>query len=180
MGSATTNGDTISNSAVSAKFLNTSATDLNNGVIEFLGGFIPGENTNLTISSVANGDEFVFDGANFSGDVASLAGTTLTVKSGDTTILTMNNVSLDTGSAATFQVSGDTIVGVCYARGTMLQTPEGETPVERMRAGRHIVTLVAGVKTVQTVIWLGHHRIDLAGASPRGDCRTCPHHPSNT
>src|SRR4029077_13213544 len=77
LGSAITNGDTISHTGVSAKFLNTSATDLNNGVIEFLGGFTTGENTNLTISNVANGDEFVFDGANFSGDVASLTGTTL-------------------------------------------------------------------------------------------------------
>jgi hypothetical protein len=37
-----------------------------------------------------------------------------------------------------------------------------------MRAGRRIVTLVAGVKTVKTVKWLGHRRIDLR-AHPRAE-----------
>lgn len=161
LGSATNNGAGINDAAVSAKFTNTGATVLNNGVIEFLGGFTTGETTNLTISSVANGDEFIFDGANFNGDTATLSGTTLTVKSGSTTILTMNNVSRQASSLATFSVHGDAIVAVCYARGSMLQTPGGEVPVERMRAGKHIITLVDGLETVKTVRWLGHRRIDL-------------------
>ena len=161
LGSATNNGNTINNSAVTASFSNTSATALNNGVIEFLGGFTTGESTSLKIGNVANGDEFIFDGAHFTGDTVTFSGGTLTVKSGATTVLTMHNVSLQSGSSATFYALGDTIIAVCYARGTMLLTPEGEVPVERMRAGRHIVTLVDGVETVKAVKWLGHRRIDL-------------------
>ncbi len=161
LGSATTNGNTISNTGVSASFNNIDAKSLNTGVVEFLGGFTNGESTSLTIANVGNGDEFVFDGANFTGDTATLTGSTLTVKSGATTVLTMNNVGLDSGSSATFKVSGDVISAVCYARGTMLRTPEGEIPVERMRSGRHIVTLVDGVEMTTTVKWLGHRRIDL-------------------
>src|SRR5579859_3337364 len=112
-GSATNNGAAISNSNVSAKFSNLGATQLNGGVIEFLGGFTTGETTNLKILSVANGDEFIFDGANFTGDKATLSGSTLTLTSGSTTILTMNNVNLQSGSAATFAVHGDAIVAVC-------------------------------------------------------------------
>src|SRR5262249_39630692 len=166
LGSATNNGNTIANSTVTAKFSNAGANLQNNGVIEFLGGFNSGESTSLKIGNVAWGDELIFDGANFTGDTATLVGTKLTVTSGSTTILTMNNVSLQSGSTATFAVQGDTIVAVCYARGTMLQTPEGEIPVERMRAGRQIVALADGEATVKTVKWLGHRRIDLR-AHPR-------------
>ena len=58
-------------------------------------------------------------------------------------------------------VNGDTIEAVCYARGTMIRTPDGELPVETLRPGMQVITLVDGEEVPQTVNWLGHRRIDL-------------------
>jgi Hint domain len=55
------------------------------------------------------------------------------------------------------------IQAVCYARGTMIRTPGGELPVEKLRAGKQVITLVEGQEIPQTVTWLGHRRIGLAG-----------------
>ena len=58
-------------------------------------------------------------------------------------------------------MNGDTITAICYARGTMIRTPDGEMPVERLRAGRQVMTLVDGEPVARPVKWLGHRRIDL-------------------
>ena len=50
---------------------------------------------------------------------------------------------------------------VCYARGTMIQTPAGERPVEKLRPGMQVITLVDGNEVAQAVKWVGHRRIDL-------------------
>jgi hypothetical protein len=50
---------------------------------------------------------------------------------------------------------------VCYARGTMIQTPAGECPVETLCPGMQVITLVDGDEAPQTVKWVGHRRIDL-------------------
>ena len=55
------------------------------------------------------------------------------------------------------------IEAVCYARGTMIRTPDGELPVEKLRPGKQVITLVDGQEVPQTVNWLGHRRIGLAG-----------------
>ena len=54
----------------------------------------------------------------------------------------------------------DTIEAVCYARGTMIRTPDGELPVEKLRPGKQVITLVDGEEVPQTVTWLGHRRIE--------------------
>ena len=118
-----------------ASFENAGIGDLNTGVIEYLSGFTTGSSTSQVINNVAWGDSFIIDGANFTGDTATLSGTTLTVKNGATTVFTMNNVTEQHNANATFAVHGDVITAVCYARGTMIRTPDGEMPVERLRAG---------------------------------------------
>jgi hypothetical protein len=50
---------------------------------------------------------------------------------------------------------------VCYARGTMCRTPDGELAVERLRPGEQVMTLVDGEPVARSVKWLGHRRIDL-------------------
>jgi hypothetical protein len=52
---------------------------------------------------------------------------------------------------------------VCYVRGTMIRTPAGEQPIETLRSGMQVITLVDGEEIPQTVTWLGHRRISLAG-----------------
>jgi Hint domain len=51
---------------------------------------------------------------------------------------------------------------VCYARGTMIQTPAGERPVETLRPGMQVITtLVNGNEVPRTIKWVGHRRVDL-------------------
>jgi hypothetical protein len=134
------------------------------GVIEFQSGFVPGVTTTQVIDSVGWGNSFVFDTADFTGDTVSYDATKniVTVKSGNTTVLTMDNVFANAGT--TFEiVNTDTIQAICYARGTMIRTPDGEQPVEKLRPGRRVMTLVDGREVPQTVTWLGHRRLGLAG-----------------
>ncbi|HEY2617103.1 MAG TPA: Hint domain-containing protein [Acetobacteraceae bacterium] len=151
----------VVNASVHASFQNAGIGVVNTGVIEYLSGFQPGSSTSQVISNVAWGDSFIIDGADFTGDTATLTGTTLTVKNGDTTVFTMNNVTEQHNANARFAVHGDVISAVCYARGTLIRTPDGDLPVERLRPGRQVTTLVDGEPVVRQVRWLGHRRIDL-------------------
>jgi Hint domain len=145
-------------------FANTSPTVPSTGVIQF-------DNVDLssslhatqTITDVAWGDEFVIKGADFTGDTATLVGNVLSVANGGTTVFTMDNVSLEPGFTGSFVTSGDVIQAVCYARGTMIRTPDGELPVETLRPGKQVTTLVDGQEVPQTVTWLGYRRISLVG-----------------
>jgi hypothetical protein len=138
----------------------------NTGVLEFTSGYVPGAITTQTVVNVAHGDAFIIDGADFTGDTVTLnQGThTLTVtKAGAPPVFTMDNVFLQSGAANGFIAIGDVILAVCYARGTMIGTPEGEAPVEKLRAGRQVITLVDGERVSRTVKWLGHRRVAIAG-----------------
>ena len=73
-----------------------------------------------------------------------------------------NKFTIAAGAPTTFDVTATSITDVvCYARGTMIRTPNGEQPVETLRRGKPVVTLVDGEEVTQTVRWLGHRRIDL-------------------
>jgi hypothetical protein len=145
-------------------FANAGPTMVNTGVIQI-------DNVDLSspptatqvITDVARGDEIVIKGADFTGDTVSLNTTTsdLTVMNGTTTVFTMNNVSLQPGAANSFVASGDVIQAVCYVRGTMIQTPAGERPVETLRPGMQVITLVDADEVPRAVKWVGHRRIDL-------------------
>jgi hypothetical protein len=139
------------------------ATGKNAGVIEF---GTTGPTASQTITNVAWGDEFIIDGANFKGDTVTYtkATTTLTVKNGGgTTVFTMTGVNAAAGTPTFTIVDTDIIQAVCYARGTMLRTPDGELPVEKLRAGKQVITLVDGQEIAKTVVWPGHRRINVAG-----------------
>ena len=66
------------------------------------------------------------------------------------------------GDGTVFELT-DTGFVVCYARGTMIRTPDGELPIEKLRRGKQVITLIDGEEVPQTVTWLGHRRISLAG-----------------
>ena len=131
------------------------------GVIQF--DTVAGTTTTQTITGVELGNEFVIGGKNFTGDTVAYSGTTLTVKnSSDATVFTMDHVTAAAGT--TFVIADSNIIeAVCYARGTMIRTPTGELPVEKLRAGKLVITLVDGKEVPQTVTWLGHRRISIAG-----------------
>ena len=142
-------------------FTDTGAHSLNTGQIEYATGFTPGSSVTQTVTGVDWGDQFIIGGANFTGDTATLSSGTLTVKNSSSTIVfTMKGIS---GAATKFAVHGDIIAAVCYARGTMILTPDGELPVERLRPGKQVTTLVDGEEIARPVKWLGHRRIDLTG-----------------
>ncbi len=147
-------------------FANVSLTAPNTGVIQFddvtLGA---GAIATQTITDVAWGDEFVVPGANFTGDTVSLDTTTnvLTVDQGTTPVFTMDDVTLAPGATNNFVASGDVIQAVCYVRGTMIRTPDGELPVEKLRAGKRVITLVDDQEVAKAVVWLGRRRINIAG-----------------
>ena len=154
-------------------FANTDPTTLNTGVIQFdaVGG---SHTTNQVITDVALGDEFVIGGQSFVGDTVNYSGTTLTVVDGGaldpgssglgSVVMTMNNVSFEAGAVNAFHINDTNIIEagpVCYARGTMIRTPDGELPVEKLRPGKRVIALIEGQEVPQTVTWLGHRRIDL-------------------
>ena len=145
-------------------FQNSSGSGINIGAIEIQGKFTPGETATQRITGVGTGDAFIIDNANFAGDTVTYSGTTLNVVSGTTGIVfTMNNVNPSNNPPTGFAIVGPNIIlAVCYARGTMIRTPDGELPVEKLRRGRQVITLVDGQEVPQAVTWLGHRRIALA------------------
>ena len=154
-------------SLMTLDFDNAGLTAPNTGVIQIDGArLFTDPHATQTITDVAWGDEFVIKGLDFTGDTVTLDTTTndLTVKNGGTTVFTMDDVHLQSGATNAFVIVGtDTIEAVCYARGTMIRTPDGELPVEKLRPGKQVITLVDGQEVPQTVTWLGHRRISLAG-----------------
>ena len=155
---------TVANPNVHLAFDDAGVFVHNTGVIEYQSGFTPGSTTNQYIGGWDWGDSVVIGGANFTGDTVTYnkLTSTLTVKdASNTPVFTMTNVHEGRGAVETFVVNGDTITAICYARGTMIRTPDGEMPVERLRAGRQVMTLVDGEPVARPVKWLGHRRIDL-------------------
>jgi hypothetical protein len=151
-------------------FSNGAAGAINSGIMEFKGTFTPGSTAGQNVTNIGTGDEFIVDNANFTGDTVNYSGTTLQVIAPDkSAVFTMSNVGL-ANSASTpsgFVIVGtNTIEAICYVRGTMIRTPAGELPVEKLRPGREVITLVDRQEVPRTVTWLGHRRIDLT-AHPR-------------
>jgi glycosyltransferase involved in cell wall biosynthesis len=146
----------VNNPHVTYRFLNEGPTSTNTGEIEFQTGFTPGITTTQHISNVAQGDEIVFSGADFTGDTVSLsANDELTVTNGDgATVLTMDNISMAAGATAAFQTFGDTIeaTAACYVSGTRILTPSGEIPIEELAIGDLVITRSGEAKPIK---WVG-------------------------
>ncbi len=87
---------------------------------------------------------------------------TLTIPKAAGGSFVFNNFSTAAGAPTTFQVTATSVTDVvCYAHGTMIRTPDGELPVEKLRPGKQIVALIDGQTVPRTVKWVGHRRIDL-------------------
>jgi hypothetical protein len=153
------------NSLMILDFANAGPATLNTGVIQI-------DNIDLsspviapqTITSVAWGDEIVIKGANFTGDTVTFnpLNNDLMVMNGGTAVFTMDNVSLQSGASNNFTiVNADTILALCYVLGTMILTPAGEQPIEKLELGQPVITLIDGEAVPRPVKWVGHRRIDL-------------------
>lgn len=57
--------------------------------------------------------------------------------------------------------SGSVEIVTCFARGTRIQTPNGEVAVEDMRPGDSVITLRDGEPIAAPVIWIGRRRLHL-------------------
>ncbi len=52
-------------------------------------------------------------------------------------------------------------VAVCFARGTLIETPDGPRKVEDLRAGDQVITLDKGARPI---VWIGHSTVPARGA----------------
>ncbi len=112
-----------------------------------------------TIDGFYGQNELVFtDKAYVAGETATYASGVVKILSGATTIasFTANEPSFTSGNHVfVTNVGGDvalTTDAMCYLRGTMILTPEGEIPVEALRIGDAVVTKFGGVQAIK---WIG-------------------------
>ena len=158
---------TVNNPHVTYRFLNEGPTSINTGEIEFQTGFRPGITTTQHISNIAQGDQIVFSGADFTGDTVSLSRSgELTVTNGDgATVLTMDNISMAHGATPTFHAFGDTIeaTAACYVSGTRILTPSGETPIEELAIGDLVITRSGEAKPIKWIGRRSYQRRFMAG-----------------
>ncbi len=181
----------VSNSVASV-FETTGALFFGSGVsIQFLGA-----NGEFEYDNAANDTHVNFNitGLNAGGSTTTptnsidLAGETIIVTSGGSGSGATGSVVLSNGDTlaltgitggtagwmahTTSDGSGGTEVFLasmaCYARGTMIGTPDGEQAVETLRTGMRVITLIDGAMVPRTVRWVGHRRIDLT-RHPRAD-----------
>jgi hypothetical protein len=114
------------------------------------------------ISGFGGGDTLVLEGFTATSDQLILIGGTdtyaLDLSNGSSTVQ-LDLVGSFTANEITFSAVGaGTEIHLCYLRGTNILTPEGERPVESLRAGDEVLTRYAGVQRIK---WIG--RQDYAG-----------------
>jgi hypothetical protein len=66
-----------------------------------------------------------------------------------------------TGPIGVNSASGALEIGGCFLRGTLITTASGETPVEALREGDMVATLVDGQIQHQPVVWVGSRTVHL-------------------
>ena len=116
------------------------------------------------VSGFDYGDKLQFGSLSLSGDTYTYSGTTLTIKSGSTVVLTVSSLSLasDATASHSFLLSGNTIQLACFLSGTLIETAAGAVPVERLRAGDSVVTLCGEQRVTRRARWIGRRRIRAA------------------
>ena len=110
------------------------------------------------------GDKLQFGSLNLTADSYSYSGTTLTIKSGSTTVLTVSDLSLasDAMASHSFLLSGNTVQLACFLTGTLIETAAGAVPVETLRPGDSVVTLRGDERVMRRARWIGSRRIEAA------------------
>jgi hypothetical protein len=161
---------------------------VNSGTIDFTGGTATLALTGTQVGSngtLTNNGTF---GAVLEGLQAGTSGIKIALASGTVQPTLTASIVNATSTSATLQVSDGTdnynfnllgnyigdianvgpatggsliTLAVCFADGTAIQTEQGETPVEAIKAGDSVMTLIDGVPTARTVKWVGERTLDL-------------------
>ena len=108
-----------------------------------------------TITGFATGDSITLNGV--TGLTTSYSGGVLTLTSGATTDTI--NFGNPGGTVTVTAASGNTTLTVvpCFVTGTRIATPRGEKPVEDIRPGDEVLTVLG---EVLPVVWVGHRVVD--------------------
>ena len=121
------------------------------------------------------------------------------VQSGEEPVGTLNIASINRAERTFTFVDGDQAplsalerVIACFTPGTLIATPKGEVPVERLQLGDRVLTRDNGIQTIR---WVGHRKLDhlqlkklkelrpiviragaLGGGRPERDMKVSPMH----
>lgn len=96
-------------------------------------------------------------------DGATLSGSDLIITNGGSTVATLHLAGSYAGDTFTTTAAGGSAsvtvaAAVCYARGTLITTPEGEVPIEQLEPGQEVVT---GSGATRPIRWIGRRKVDL-------------------
>ncbi|MBO1358591.1 Hint domain-containing protein [Acetobacter sacchari] len=171
-----TSAGTLSGTTTLANGATASITASAGGVINLAGS----TNVGLTINGLANGGAATtqiqgFDGqGSGASDGIVVAGVkasditavsysdanhvVLTTTSGKTITLYINGVQ-SVGYSLVSDSSGNLIYETCFLAGSMIRTPKGDLPVEDLKIGDEIVTLLGGVEDLRSVVWVGSKKV---------------------
>jgi hypothetical protein len=129
----------------------------------------PGSAVNAAISNFGGDDSIDIGSLAFSDQYTTrYAGTTLTILDGTSTVFTIADINNPGAFALADDGSGGTMLTVCFARGTMAETPGSDVPVECLKPGDEVITLAGGERVPARVVWVGHRRLNLtAHPQPR-------------
>jgi hypothetical protein len=134
------------------------------------------EAVTVTLSNAANGTLSDLGDGNFSDGVYTATGTAAEITAaldGLVFIPTEGQVALGQTVTTTFTIQDTNTAGatvtdtatsvvataVCFCAGTLIRTPAGEVPVEKLAAGDHVVTL-SGV--ARRTVWIGSGKVMVA------------------
>ncbi len=90
----------------------------------------------------------------------------LTIKDGTTAVASLHLLNVQPGTTFTLAPDGNAVPGTnitaiaCFAAGTNIATPHGDTPVEHLRPGDRVRSAFGGDVPVQ---WIGHRTLSAAG-----------------
>jgi Hint domain len=127
-----------------------------------------GNGLSATIAGFGGGNEIDIGSLAFSSQYTThYSGTTLTISMGASTVFTITTINNPGSFLLADDGSDGTVLTVCYARGTMIRTPDSDVPVEALKPGDQVTT-VSGGELVPVLVkkWVGTRRANL-GAHPR-------------
>ena len=91
----------------------------------------------------------------------SYSGTTLTILHGGAPVYTFTHINNPGAFTFSSDDDGGTEMSVCYARGTMIRTPDGEVAVQALTPGAQVMTMVDALLLPARVVWVGSRHLDL-------------------